>query len=208
MNAISTIINVNFERVCHTGISTWWTKIIQDKLANGACRIPPNGVKKRRYAGGYVIEPIVGFYQEEPVYVLDVKSLYPSMMISHNISFDTVNCDCCKENPEAVVDQKVMDIINSTLTGEEKREQYWICKNSDYRGIIPRLLEKFRDERFGQQELGNESMQLALKNLINGCYGIFGSGFFEFADYRVAEIDNSFWTLCFTAHATHCKRGL
>ena len=34
--------------------------------------------------------------------------------------------------------------------------------------IIPQLLTKFRDERFKQQELGNTSMQLALKNLMNG----------------------------------------
>ena len=57
---------------------------------------------------------------------------------------------------------------------------------------MPRLLQQFRDERFRQQELGNEPMQLALKNLINGCYGIFGSNFFEFADYRVAELTTGF----------------
>jgi DNA polymerase elongation subunit (family B) len=31
-------------------------------------------------------------------------------------------------------------------------------------------------------------MHLALKNLINGVYGLFGSKFFEFSDYRVAEL--------------------
>ena len=31
-----------------------------------------------------------------------------------------------------------------------------------------------------------------LKNLINGCYGLFGSDFFEFSDYRVAEITTAF----------------
>src|SRR5918995_4557733 len=59
-------------------------------------------------------------------------------------------------------------------------------------GIIPKLLTKFRDERFRQQELGNNSMQLALKNLINGIYGLFGTDFFEFADYRVAELTTAF----------------
>ena len=75
-----------------------------------------------------LLEPIKGYYQQ-PVYVLDVKSLYPTMMINNNISFDTVNCDCCKDDPEAKVSSEIMDIINEGLTKEEKRDQtYWICK--------------------------------------------------------------------------------
>lgn len=192
MNAISIIIDVPFERVCHTQISSWWTKIIQDRIMQGDCRVPSAQIKKRSYSGGYVIEPKIGLYDKRAIYVLDVKSLYPSMMIIHNISFDTVNCDCCKGNPDARVDQMIMDVVNSTVAEGEEREHYWICKNADYRGIVPRLLEKFRDERFRQQDLRNEPMQLALKNLINGCYGIFGSNFFEFADYRIAELTTAF----------------
>ena len=47
---------------------------------------------------------------------------------------------------------------------------------------------RYRDERFRQQEIGNNLVQLALKYLINGCYGLFGTDFFEFNDYRVAEL--------------------
>jgi DNA polymerase elongation subunit (family B) len=45
-------------------------------------------------------------------------------------------------------------------------------------------------------------MQMALKNLINGCYGLFGSKFFEFADYRVAELTTAFGrqTLSYMKH--------
>ena len=45
-------------------------------------------------------------------------------------------------------------------------------------------------------------MQIALKNLINGCYGLFGSEFFEFADYRVAELTTAFGrqTLSYMKH--------
>jgi DNA polymerase elongation subunit (family B) len=46
------------------------------------------------------------------------------MMISHNISFDTLNCDCCKNDSTAKVDGEIMDIINSSLTDEDKREHY------------------------------------------------------------------------------------
>ena len=95
MNAISVITDLPFDRVCHTGVSTWWTNIIKREVGESKTTIH----SKKSYTGGYVIEPTKGYYQQ-PVYVLDVKSLYPTMMINHNISFDTVNCDCCKDDPE------------------------------------------------------------------------------------------------------------
>lgn len=197
MNAISIITNVPFDRVCHTGISTWWNKIIADKLLNGECKLPTFRDelenKKRKYIGGEVIPPIIGVYKDQKVYVLDVKSLYPTMMINNNISFETVNCDCCMNKPEARVSSEIMNIVNKDLPKNQKRQNsYWICKNHNYKGIIPRLLSHYRTERFRQQELGNNSMQLALKNLINGIYGLFGSEFFDFSDYRVAELTTAF----------------
>lgn len=145
---------------------------------------------KLEYRGGYVIEPNKGIYHNA-VYVLDVKSLYPTMIINHNISFDTVNCDCCKGKSDAKVSQDIMNMINEGLTLECRREQrYWICKKK--MGSIPKLLTKFRDERFKYQESRNHMLQLALKNIINGIYGLFGSSFFEFADYRVAELTTAF----------------
>ena len=47
MNAISIITNVPFDRVCHTGISTWWKNIIVDKINNGECRLPNLKLKNR-----------------------------------------------------------------------------------------------------------------------------------------------------------------
>lgn len=192
MNAISIITGVPFDRVCHTQISTWWKKLIEDRINGSECIFTIAQVKKRKYSGGYVIEPKIGFYDNQSVYVLDVRSLYPSMMIIRNISFDTVNCECCKDIPSAKVGGEIMKLINSNLADEEKRQDYWVCKSRVYPGIIPQLLQQFRDERFRQQELGNEPMQLALKNLINGCYGLFGSEFFEFSDYRVAELTTAY----------------
>jgi DNA polymerase elongation subunit (family B) len=190
MNAISLITDIPFDRVCHTGISTWWTKILSEELQKSDSINKQFTINKIEYSGGYVIEPKKGYYQK-PVYVLDVKSLYPTMMINNNISFDTVNCYCCKDDNEAKVSKEIMDSINESLSEEKKRKQtYWICKKKI--GIIPKLLSKFRDERFKQQELGNTSMQLALKNLINGLYGLFGTDFFAFADYRVAELTTAF----------------
>ena len=115
MNAISVITDLPFDRVCQTSLSTWWTNII--KREGGEAK--QQQFLKKSYKGGYVIEPTKGYYQQS-VYVLDVKSLYPTMMINNNISFDTVNCNCCKYIEEARVSAEIMDIINEGLTKEEK----------------------------------------------------------------------------------------
>jgi DNA polymerase I len=193
MNAFSVITKLPFDRVCHTGISTWWNKIIIDKITNGECRFPTYKIGKRQYKGGRVIDPIAGYYKDCLVYVLDVKSLYPTMMINNNISFETVNCNCCTHKKEARVSSKIIEIVNQDLSDQLKRQtSYWICKDPYYRGIIPRLLEDYRIQRFKQLDLGNNVLQLALKNLINGVYGLFGSDFFAFSDYRVAELTTAF----------------
>jgi DNA polymerase elongation subunit (family B) len=190
MNDISLITDIPFDRICHTGISTWWTKIIIGELQKSNIIHKQLTIEKFEYSGGYVIEPIKNYYQQT-VYVLDVKSLYPTMMINNNISFDTVNCDCCKYDIDARVSLDIMKLINENLSYDNwRQDRYWICKKKI--GIIPKLLSKFRDERFSQQEIGNNSMQLALKNLINGLYGLFGTDFCEFADYRVAELTTAF----------------
>jgi DNA polymerase elongation subunit (family B) len=39
--------------------------------------------------------------------VVDVSSLYPAMAVLYNISFDIVNCECCRNNPDAMVDKEI-----------------------------------------------------------------------------------------------------
>jgi DNA polymerase, archaea type len=123
MNAISIITNVPFDKVCHTGISTWWINIIIDKINKEECKLPATKIAKYNYKGGHVIEPKIGYYnnQQQPVYVLDVKSLYPTMMINNNISFDTVNCGCCQDDAGARISNEIMDLINRDLSQGQKR---------------------------------------------------------------------------------------
>jgi DNA polymerase I len=45
-------------------------------------------------------------------YELDVKGMYTIIAIEHNISFETANCRCCKDNPNARIHSEVMDEIN------------------------------------------------------------------------------------------------
>jgi DNA polymerase I len=175
MKAISELVGLGMEQTCNTSLSSWWTKVFD----NMGCLPPvqqnqesqPAGVEYD-YQGGFVIEPKRGLYKD--LKVVDVVSLYPSMAILHNLSFDTVNCSCCINREDAKVPS---DVIN---------KGYWICKRRE--GAFPQKLREFKEERVRQKRLGNGVKQLGLKILINGGYGLFGSPAFKYADVRVAEL--------------------
>ena len=184
MKAISELTGLDFERVCRTGISTWWAAIFDNMVSMGDCEPPimqfnrmEHGQTELAYTGGIVLQPKKGLYNN--LIVVDVASLYPSMAILHNISFDTVNCECCKENPESRVST---DITKDCRIEKE----YWICRQKV--GAFPKKLRIFKEERLRQKKLGNNVKQLALKILINGGYGVFGNHYFKYYDPRVAEL--------------------
>ena len=47
------------------------------------------------------MSPIPGEYKN--VSVFDITSLYPTMIVNNNISFETVNCQCCNDVQAAKV---------------------------------------------------------------------------------------------------------
>src|SRR5919106_1776194 len=182
MKSISEITGLDFERVCRTGISTWWTAIFDNMMENGECgrsRIPRiNGKSSElQYVGGIVLQPKKGLYHD--LIVVDVTSLYPTMAILHNLSFDTINCKCCEGDPYCRI---AKDVIKDCKIERE----YWVCKQKE--GAFPKKLKIFKEERLKQKKLGNQVKQLALKILINGGYGVFGSQHIKYYDPRVAEL--------------------
>ena len=46
--------------------------------------------------GGHIFEPIIGVFDQ--VVELDFSSMYPSLMANFNISSETINCQCCKDD--------------------------------------------------------------------------------------------------------------
>jgi len=46
--------------------------------------------------GGHIFEPIIGVFDQ--VAELDFSSMYPSLMANFNVSSETVNCKCCKDD--------------------------------------------------------------------------------------------------------------
>jgi DNA polymerase elongation subunit (family B) len=182
MKSISEITGLDFERVCRTGISIWWAAIFDNMVRNGECQAPLASFDiteeyKREYTGGIVLQPRKGVYHN--LIVVDVTSLYPTMVVLYNISFDTVNCECCKDYSNCK--------INEEITKDCRIEKdYWICRQEE--GAFPQKLRVFKEERLKQKSLRNHVKQLALKILINGGYGVFGSKYFKYYDPRVAEL--------------------
>jgi DNA polymerase, archaea type len=151
-------------------------------------------------AVGNSVQPKKGFYKNEPVDELDIKGMYPTIAIEHNISFETVNCPCCKNDTESQVPSEVMDEINNSLLQlkeETRSEPYWICRR--IKGAFPTKLQGLIHERDSYQTLLIEerdpiklirynARQMALKLLANEGYGVFTMETFDFSDYRVSEL--------------------
>ena len=80
---------LNYQKV-EGEVAKWQNDhIIKDE--NGK---PKKGVP---YIGGKVFDPIPGLHKNVITY--DVGSMYPTMSHVHNISSETINCNCCKDDP-------------------------------------------------------------------------------------------------------------
>ncbi|SCU90495.1 LAMI_0E02322g1_1 [Lachancea mirantina] len=128
-----------------------------------------------QYEGATVIEPIRGYY-DVPIATLDFNSLYPSIMMAHNLCYTTL---CSKG---------IVERLNLV-----KDEDYIITPNGDYfvtsklrRGILPEILEELISARKrAKKDLKEEKdsfkrdvlngRQLALKISANSVYGFTGA---------------------------------
>ncbi|MBU0953079.1 MAG: DNA-directed DNA polymerase [Nanoarchaeota archaeon] len=127
-------------------------------------RPPQDEIKKRHkvpaYTGGYVHQPTEGMY--ENITVFDFASLYPTITITHNISPETLDCQCCgkhkEENPNMVPGQ-----------------DHFYCR--DHKGFVVHVLEDLLARRRALQARPSnkvaEYRQHAFKLLANASYGYY-----------------------------------
>jgi DNA polymerase I len=210
MKYIALYSEMDYYRCCHTGVSQWYANIYENMIKRRECVFEYTQKKKTSkqfIAGGNSIQPKKGFYKNQPVDELDVKGMYPTIAIEHNISFETVNCQCCQYDPKFQVPSEVMDEINNSLLElkkEARTRPYWICHR--IKGAFPTKLQGLIHERDKYQKLLKEqktkpkeerdlrkiiqynARQMALKLLANAGYGVFAMETFDFSDYRVSEL--------------------
>jgi DNA polymerase elongation subunit (family B) len=120
--------------------------------------------RDQAYEGGFVYTPEEGLYED--IAVFDFRSLYPTVMVAHNISPDTLNLDECDDRFEL------------------EEFDYDFCQ--DKQGFFPELVENLVSSRYNlkekMKELDEESSeyskiynrQNAQKILANSFYGYLG----------------------------------
>jgi len=125
------------------------------------------------YAGGYVMDPISGLY--ENVIVFDYQSMYPRIIRSFNIGIDTLSDD------------------GEILTGSGAR----FLKKP--RSMIAEFIELLDNRRTKYKKLMSKTpktdlnwkiyqvKQLVYKILLNSCYGVFGSPHYRLYNKIIAE---------------------
>lgn len=152
-------------------ISQLFRKCKQDDI------VIPNMAKEgtnEEYEGATVIEPVRGYY-DKPIATLDFSSLYPSIMMAHNLCYTTL------------LNQHTIETFNLAP------HDYTITPNGDYfvkatkrKGILPTILEELLAARKkAKADLKNETdafrkdvlngRQLALKISANSVYGFTGA---------------------------------
>ncbi len=119
--------------------------------------------RRETYVGGYVLEPRKGLQRD--IVALDFRSLYPTIIVTHNVDISTLDCDCCAGR-------------NSSPTGHH------FCLNRQ--GFIPSIVASLVERRLEiKRQLARidpgspaykrlDVMQNALKILANSFYGYSG----------------------------------
>lgn len=101
------------------------------------------------YEGAIVLEPKTGIYTEDPVSVLDYASLYPSSMISENLSHDCLverggNYDNLPGVEYLDVSYDIYEKVNDKKVKIGER----VCRfTQNEKGVIPRILMKLIRQR-------------------------------------------------------------
>lgn len=112
--------------------------------------------------GGLVLEPVVGLHED--VMELDYASLYPNIMVLHNISPETMLCPCCPDSTHRV-----------------PQLGYHICERQ--RGLLPEVLRPILLRRFcfkaraknkGYDPAVYTELQKAWKWVLVVCFGYTG----------------------------------
>lgn len=115
------------------------------------------------YEGATVFEPIIGFYKK-PIVVLDYNSLYPSSIISKNISHETL-----VELPQYdnLPDYNYYDVYYQDSNNNTIHCRYSKKKNNKY-GILPTILMGLLNERKQTKKLMEKEKDIFKKNILDG----------------------------------------
>jgi len=123
---------------------------------------------EQRAQGALVYEPQPGLYKD--IAVFDFASLYPTIIVSHNISLDTLQCDCCRGS----------DLV--PLEGKK----YWFCTKK--KGFLPSIIEDLISRRSRIKEIiRKEEEPDALLMARNNALKLMGNAFYGYLGFNAAR---------------------
>ncbi|KAF3171679.1 DNA-directed DNA polymerase delta [Orbilia oligospora] len=133
------------------------------------------GGDEEQYEGATVIEPTRGFYKE-PVATLDFASLYPSIMMAHNLCYTTLT----KQEHMDKMGMKEGEDYHVTPTGDvfvntSVRKGLLVTIFEDLLGARKRAKNDLKNETDPFKKAVLNGRQLALKISANSVYGLTGA---------------------------------
>ncbi len=195
-----------------TGQQAEWYLVRKAYEANEVVPNKPNmtmkNIKERgSNSGGYVKEPEIGLH--ENLVQFDFKSLYPTLIISKNISPDVLVNDNVSYNSKFEDFETGYDEIDNLKEEElssemDNDEEYYISPEHYFKfkkepqGFIPSALEDILNERFAVKnrmkatddpilKKSLDVQQQALKRLANTMYGVYGFLRFRWYSFECAQ---------------------
>jgi len=146
---------------------------------------PGNG-EESTFEGATVLDPSVGFYRA-PIAVLDFASLYPSIMIAHNLCYSTLLPPGAENRPGA----PEHEVSPETAVAKETDTRSCFVRPAVRRGLLPSILERLlaarKQAKKALASVAGASIdaetkrkvlngrQLALKLSANSVYGFTGA---------------------------------
>ncbi|KAJ8919492.1 hypothetical protein NQ315_002113 [Exocentrus adspersus] len=170
LRLLSTVLSftndVEMARVTGVPITSLLTKgeqvkVVAQLLRHGRAAgyfmpVHQGGSSNEQYEGATVIEPIRGYYTE-PIATLDFSSLYPSIMIAHNLCYTTLLRAPMKEKLGLTDDQLTTTPANCMFVKSTVRP-----------GLLPHILQHLLDARKKTKAALKAETDPIIKTVLNG----------------------------------------
>jgi len=132
--------------------------------------------------GGLIFQPVMGYHEQ--IAEMDFVSMYPTIMVEHNVSPETVNCHCCSNAAvpelEYTICERREGIVPATL-------RMVVKKRSAYKKM-KKTLKACGDERWKLYD----HRQTALKWMLVTCFGYLGYKNARFGKIEAHETVNAY----------------
>jgi DNA polymerase elongation subunit (family B) len=152
--------------------------IVMSRDLSGQHLLEDSDKRESKYQGATVLEADVGYHNDGPTITSDFGSLYPSIMINHNLCWTTQAF-----NEEIL---KTLGVTYETVKVSETETLFFVTQFPGMCPSVQRTMKKRRDDIRKEQKTYEEYSpdwwvceirQLKVKLIMNSLYGFFGVKF-------------------------------